>query len=247
MYKTVLRLVLAGAVFSGAAGMMSGAQITLGQNAIANGDAESGAGSSDGSIVSVPGWTSGGQFTAVQYGAGGGFPSTTDPGPASRGSNFFAGGPSSSVSTGTQMLDVSNISSDIDSGLVNYVLSGYLGGFETQGDNATLTATFVGTSGDIGSASIGPVTEADRNGLTGLLFRTTSGVIPAGTIDINFVLSLARTDGSYDDGYADNLSFVATSGSAPPPAGVPEPTTAALLLSGCGVLTFLVRRRSRQS
>jgi len=242
MPKTALKLILAGAVFSGAAGMMSAAQITLGLNAIANGDAESGAGSTDGSVVAVPSWTSGGQFTAVQYGASGGFPATTDPGPTNRGSNFFAGGPSGSQATGTQTVDVSNISSSIDSGLVNYVLSGYLGGFATQGDNATLTANFMGTGGMIGSASIGPVTEADRTGLTGLLFRTTSGVIPAGTTDIDFILTLNRTDGSYNDGYADNLSFIATAGSTPPT--VPEPVPTALILSGTGLLTFLIRRRS---
>jgi len=72
------------------------------KNVIKNGNAEKGAGSTDGSTVPVPGWTetAGTTFTAVQYGASGGFPAATDPGPNNRGKNFFAGGdddPSDSI------------------------------------------------------------------------------------------------------------------------------------------------------
>jgi hypothetical protein len=212
----------------------------LGQNAIVNGNAENGTGSTDGSIVTVPGWSPSGQFTVVKYGAGGGFVTATDPGPTDRGNNFFAGGPSSSLSTGTQTIDLFNIAADVNSGAVDYVLSGYLGGFATQSDNAVLTANFLNSTSVIGSASIGPITESDRGGVTGLLFRTTSGTIPVGTTSINFDLVSTRFQGSYDDGYADNLSFVAISGS---PAAIPEPATIFLLALGSGVLGVLSRRR----
>jgi len=218
---------------------MEGAQITLGQNAIANGNAESGAGSTDGNVVAVPGWTATGQFTAVQYGIGGGFVATTDPGPANRGNNYFAGGPASLLSTGTQTLDVSNIASQINAGGAAYTLSGFLGGFATQDDNAVLTAIFLGNGTQIGSSAIGPVTELDRNGLTGLQFRTTSGFIPVGTNEIEFSLVLRRLQGSYDDGYADNLSFIATAGS---PSATPEPAAITLLALGLGVICATARR-----
>ncbi len=220
---------------------LQGATITLGVNGLINGDAESGAGSSDGSIVPVPGWTPLGDFTAVQYGAAGGFPTVTDPGPVNRGSNFFAGGPNSGTSSGSQLLDVSNISGLIDAGTITFLLSGYLGGFDGQGDNATLTANFLNaSSANIGSATIGPVTVGDRASATGLLLRTTSGAIPTGTRSINFLLQMNRQAGAYNDGYADNLSFVATSTAAP---GVPEPGTMGTLAVGFGALALLVSRR----
>ena len=228
------------AILGMSASPVSAAPITLNQNAILNGAAESGVGSADGSVVSVPDWSPTGNFTAVQYGASAGFPSLTDPGPASRGSNFFAGG-GGAFSSGSQVLDVSNISPEIDAGSIAYTLSGYLGGFSTQSDNAVLTASFLSPSSTLGSASIGPVTTAERGGLTGLLFRSTTGSIPTGTRTIDFTLALTRVDGSYDDGYADNLSFVATSSLVPP---VPEPGTFALV-SGSFCLAMLAIRRFR--
>jgi hypothetical protein len=57
--------------------------VTGAPNLIKNPGAESGPGSGDGSTVAVPNWTvpSGGTFTAVKYGATGGFPTASDPGP----------------------------------------------------------------------------------------------------------------------------------------------------------------------
>jgi len=57
-----------------------------GINLVTNGGAEADVGAPDSSHVVKPtGWTTTGQFTAVQYGASGGFPDTTSPGPADRG------------------------------------------------------------------------------------------------------------------------------------------------------------------
>jgi hypothetical protein len=99
------------------------------------------------------------------------FRAVSDPGPADRGNNFFAGGPSSAVSSGTELVDVSNISAQINAWLVSFTLSGFLGGFSTQDDNAELTAEFLSGASSVGSASTGPVTESDRSRATGLLFR----------------------------------------------------------------------------
>jgi hypothetical protein len=220
---------------------LQGTPIVLGVNGIVNGDAEGGTGSSDGSILPVPGWTVTGNFTAVQYdavGFGGVFPTSADPGPVDRGMNFFAGGPSNASSTAIQVLDVSNIAGQIDGGLITFLLSGYLGGFASQRDNAVLTASFLDASNvSIGTATIGPVTPSDRANLSGLLLRTTAGTIPGGTRGIEFGLQMTRLDGSYNDGYADNLSFIATDTS------VPEPTTLGML--GLGVLVLVSRRWMR--
>ncbi len=46
---------------------------------------------------------------------------------------------------------------------MHYALSGWLGGFSSQGDNATLVVTFENSSGKaVGTTKIGPVTAAQR-------------------------------------------------------------------------------------
>lgn len=108
------------------------ATVSFNQNLIVNGDAESDVGSSTGSTIgSVTGFTTVGNFTVVKYGIGGGFPLATGPGPANRGLNFFAGGPSNASSSAHQLINVSSIASSIDLGSTQYHLSGFLGGFSS--------------------------------------------------------------------------------------------------------------------
>lgn len=181
----------------------------FGNNLILNGDAESGAGSSDGyGIVPIPDWTVTSSFNAVQYAAGGGFPTASVPGPSSRGANFFAGGPNSASASATQLLSLSSYTSLIDGGSLSFELSGYFGGYLGQGDNAKLTASFRdGSSSLISDISIGEVSPADRGNATGLLFRSAVGTVPIGTREVLFTVLSARLEGSYNDGYLDNLSF----------------------------------------
>ena len=218
------------------------AHAQFGSNLVVNGDAETGAGSADGSVVAVPGWTTSGNFTVVQYGASGGFPAATDPGPADRGSNFFAGGPSNGSSSATQTIDVAQEAAAINAGAASYTLSGYLGGFAGQDDNAVFNAAFLGANGTVlGTDQIGPVLAADRSSQTGLLFRSSGGAVPIGTQSIAVDLQMTREAGSYNDGYADNLSLVLN------PAAVPEASTTVsfglLLMLGFGGLTVTAKRR----
>ncbi len=219
------------------------AQAQFGTNRVVNGDAEAGAGSPSGDVVPVPGWTTtSGNFTAVQYGASGGFPAVTDPGPANRGSNFFAGGPDAASSSAFQFISLTPNASVIDAGQASFTLSGYFGGFADQNDFSTLTATFLDSSNNVlGSTQIGAVSAANRSDASGLLLRSADGFVPAGARTINLGLAMTRTDGSYNDGYADNLSLVLRGG-APP---VPEASTTVSLglLLGMGALAFVVRRR----
>lgn len=222
----------------------------FGSNLIVNGDAEAGAGSNEGNQVTVPDWTTTSTFTAVQYGASGGFPSPTDPGPTNRGNNFFAGGPGGALSTAMQTIDVSSGASTIDLGNTKFTLSGFLGGFADQRDNAVLSITFRASNDtSLGTASIGPVSNTDRNNLTGLLFRSDDGTVPTGTRLIDVTLTDTRLDGSYNDGYADNLSLILGAGTQPPPPGVPLPAAAWMGLIGLGgvaaLRTLASRRRIR--
>jgi len=182
----------------------------FGANLINNPGAESGAGSFNGDdLEPVPGWTTQGVATVVQNGVKG----TFLPGPPDGGNNFFAGGNDATFSAFFQTIDVSAAASDLDNGTVKATLSGYLGGWQDQDDNAVLTATFEAADRSVlGTLSIGPVLAADRKYETALLFRSIRGAVPAGTRRIDLALKMTRQEGSYDDGYADNLSLILTKG-----------------------------------
>uniref|UniRef100_A0A832I108 T9SS type A sorting domain-containing protein n=1 Tax=Eiseniibacteriota bacterium TaxID=2212470 RepID=A0A832I108_UNCEI len=182
----------------------------LGSNLIVNGDAESCVpGPSGYEVVAIPGWSVLGNLTAVSWTTGGGFPVNSDPGPAVRGAAFFAGGPEEDLSEMSQTIDISDLAALIDAGSLNFRLAGYLGGYNGQQDNAQLTATFRdGAATTVGSATIGPVFITDRAGLTGMVLRAQEGAVPPGTRTVQLQLVCTRTAGSYDDGYADSLTFV---------------------------------------
>ena len=99
----------------------------------------------------MPGWTlaQGTSFTAVQYGATGGFPTALDKGPKNRRTNFFAGGPDdvSPIEIATQTVDVSKYAGTIDLGVVDSYLVGWLGGSSSQADNAMLEVDWYSATG----------------------------------------------------------------------------------------------------
>ncbi len=184
-------------------------QCPVNVNLISNGDAEAQQTVTGNSDQDVTGWENEtGAITVVRYGEAGGFPTATDPGPASRGNFFFSGGPSSALATATQRIDVSGCSTLIDTGGLTYDVSGYFGGRVGQNDRARLDLQFYNSSNtQIGLATIGPVTAADRGNATGLLARALNGSIPIATRSIEFVLFMIPQAGD-NDGYADNLRFV---------------------------------------
>ena len=211
-----------------AAGLMAlslaaNAQATLGSNLIVNGDAEQG----------VAGWTGFdgySMFQSVEYGNNWVLP--TQPGPVNRGAMMFAG--LTGQAAGFQTLSLGDLAGQP----LHFELSGYLGGWLAQGDNALLYVSFLDAQdNEIGHAVIGPVTPADRGNQTGLFLRTASGELPAATASLMFSLSMERQGGGDNDGYADNLSFVISS--------VPEAGTLAQLLAGLALLAGAMARRRR--
>jgi hypothetical protein len=192
-------------------------------NLIVNPGAEADAGSTDASCggdVDLSSWNpETDTFSAVQYGTGA-FPSTAESAEIGGGSNLFTGGcPTGAVSTAEQTAVVSDASPEIDAGQVIATLTGHLGGFASQDDQAKVELFFLSASGsDLGSAGadlvIGPVTAADRANLTDLLLRTARTGVPVGTRSVLTRITLTRFSGSSNDGYADNLSL--TLGSAAP-------------------------------
>ena len=187
---------------------------TLSGNLIQNGDAEAGPGGSDAAQPAIPFWNTDGQIAVTTYAGGAGDLDNNSPGPSNRGNSYFAGGPSNAASKMTQTVDLSSYANAIDTGLQPYTLDGWLGGYDGQSDNTVVTVTFQNSSGtSLGTATIGPVTMADRNGVSALVERSTSGKVPTGTRKILVTVAFTRTDGSYNDGLLDNLYFGLTSGS----------------------------------
>jgi hypothetical protein len=187
-----------------------------GSNLIVNPGAEAGQGTQSDSVVPVPGWKrTEGAFTAASYAWSGGDMSPTTPGPTGRGKNYFYGGPDAAVSVGVQTVPLAVGASAIATGKLSATLSGWLGGFSSQGDDAALTASFQGAGGQVlKTLTIGPVTPAQRDDNTELLLRTATAGVPATATSVLIGLRMVRYDGSDNDGMADNLSLVFSEGSA---------------------------------
>jgi hypothetical protein len=180
-----------------------------GGNLLVNPGAEASAGSPDGStIVAPPGWTVESNFTVVQYGAPD-FPTAADSANLGGGANFFAGGPTNPASAATQSVNVAGAAPEIDAGKVQANLGAQLGGFASQTDRATVTATFLSAAGGaLGTFALAPVTATERNFVTALIPRSASAVVPAGTRSISVRIDAIRDAGAYNDGYIDNVQLV---------------------------------------
>ena len=158
----------------------------------------------------VSSWSTLGGFTLCRHGSTS-YPSSM-PGPSDRGANFFAGGPDDARSAAWQYIDLTAASAAIDTGGRTYTLSGWLGGWAAEDDQATLTVSFRNASGaPLGTASIGPVLAAERNRVTSFLQKTRSGAMPSGARSVEILLEMKRVTGAENDGIADSLSFVLNS------------------------------------
>ena len=203
-------------------------------NLIINGGGETGTAATDTSAVfAPPGWVTSGPFTLVAYGTGG-FPTVADSATYGGGKAFFAGG-NAAVSTATQSVNIAQAAPEIDPGGLAVTLSARLGGFDGQDDNASITSELRSAAGaTLATLRLAPFLSADRKGLTTLLSRTASTTAPAGTRTILTTITITRTSGSYNDGYADNLNLTLGSG------GVPQAGKTATAATVKG--TVLVRR-----
>jgi hypothetical protein len=188
-----------------------------GTNLIFNGDAELNSGTNNHTTNrGVAWWFDIASTTVGVYGGNANFPSPASPGPTNRGANFFLGG--STNGSISQRIDISDIAADVDGAGVDYTLSGWFGGAGAQEDWASLTARFLNSSSALlGSITVGHVTAAERGGVTGMIPRSTNGVLPGGTRFVEFALTNRVVIGM-NDASADNLSFVLT----PPPVFIAD-------------------------
>ncbi|CAF1165920.1 unnamed protein product [Adineta steineri] len=186
----------------------------LGMNLVVNGDAETGDCSNKLPYDKQPtGWKYTGLPIQVAYAADWDLSATT-PGPSDRGQCYFTGyyKASNSMSQTININDATTLSL-IDSGKVSANLSGWLGGYLGQDDNAKVTLNFNNQDGTkIGSAiTIGPVLSSDRKSITGLVARQSAGKVPAGTRSMNVLVDFTLTYGD-NDGCVDNIAVVLSSG-----------------------------------
>lgn len=219
MYRFLVGAALLAAVCS------AQAAVVYGDNLVVNGDAEAG----------LAGWTGHAgydMFQSVNYGSNWVLP--TQPGPSDRGARMFSG--LGQYAVGYQTLDFGTTTSQ----RISYSLSGWLGGWSNQGDNALFYVQFLDELGnEVGSSALGPVTPGDRDNQTGLFYRESEGFLPEGTRSLSFWLSMERLVSGDNDGYADNLSFILQ----PPGGEVPEPGMASMFVLGGGILGWARRRR----
>jgi mRNA-degrading endonuclease toxin of MazEF toxin-antitoxin module len=178
-------------------------------NLVLNPGAEAGAGGNGDPIIRpIPNWTPTGNFTVINYGTAGA-PTTADSTAIGGGSHLFYGGPSNSLSTASQSIDVSGASTEINAGGVRANLNAYIGGYFNQEDSGKVDAIFKNAGGtELGRLTIGPVTSSDRGTATKVLYRNGAGVVPANTRSITVVLtSIKGPDaGTYNDGFIDNVN-----------------------------------------
>lgn len=216
-------------VVYGCAGASSSSN--TGSNLLVNGDAESVPAASSG-VTSFPGWSSDGYVTILQYGVGD-YIGASATGPSNRGNNFFYGG-SVSASSASQSVSLSFASTSIDAGSATYTLSGWLGGWSGQDDNVVVSLGFFDANQrQLGtSTSIGPVKAADRNSVTALLERASSGTVPSGARSAKVTVAFNRTSGTSNDGYADNLSLVINQSGGPTTPTTPTTPTNPTTLTG---------------
>jgi hypothetical protein len=198
-------VVVAAALGSGATGAVK--PVVSGE-LVRNGGAEAGgAASSSATTVTPTGWQTTGNFTAVKYGVGGGFPDAAAAKAIAGGKQFFAGGPPATAASATQVVTVP--APFRKTGLkVSAKLSAALGGYSSQLDLASVAATFLSSTGStLGTLALSPVSHGQRGDATKLLSRTRTKPLPAGTTSIKIVIKARPLSGGYDDGYADNVSL----------------------------------------
>jgi CxxC motif-containing protein len=172
--------------------------------------------------------------TAVRYGAPG-FPTVAQGQALGGGRSFFAGGPSAAGDNDGQAFNDAALQQnvpvpataeeDIDSGNVQFTVSGCLGGYAAQDDYGFIRGTPLKANGDaITTANIIGPRAAERGNQTGLLGRTVTLPLPPGSRSIDFLLEFFRYSGAgtYNDAYADNLAVrLSAKGSPPPGADCP--------------------------
>lgn len=95
----------------------------------------------------------------------------------------------------------------IDTGLISFNFSAWIGGSTTQEDNARLSLDFYdAASGYVGTPTVlGPVSMADRSGITSLLPRSATDLVPIGARTMTVLVIITRDTPVLNNGDVDNI------------------------------------------
>jgi hypothetical protein len=111
-----------------------------------------------------------------------------------------------------QVINISSRAAYVDSGRANYHMEAWVGGYYTNNDTAYVAVDmFTGTDGtgsNIGTPLVlGPVSQGARGSVSKLLFLSGERSIAAGARSLRVRVYYDRQDGSFNDGYVDNMSL----------------------------------------
>ena len=204
--------------------------LVLGSNVIVNGGAEDSVATCFCDSLEVSGWVSDSRVISVPWGC---TIDNADPGPVSRGVNLFLSGCNGSPTFIYQTVDLSTSYVSIDAGFMIFNAEAFLGGYGVSSQCDMSVEFFSSSSSSLLSVTLAPVTSSDRDGGPGLLFRSTSGTVPAGAREARVTLTFTFIGISTGLGAADNvaLSFIELAPTAQPtqlPSVRPTPTPTAL-------------------
>lgn len=98
----------------------------------------------------------------------------------------------------------------IDSQSVRFNFSAWMGGISNQDDGAMMYLSFGDANNQIrgNSTGLGPVTAADRNNDTSLIFQQVDGVVPVGARFLTILVTMTRASGLQNNGDVDNIAVV---------------------------------------
>jgi len=161
------------------------------------------------------GWIETGCLSVTEYGEGEG-PGPMATGPSDRGDAYFSGRGLACNDTVAAVQWIENVSDLRESGVggdvpYTYEIRGFFGGWGEDPDHATFSAYFLNADDRlIQAATIGPVSEADREDESKLLERSADDDVPNGTERIMLLMEFRRFGTGMHKGAADNLSFELT-------------------------------------
>lgn len=97
----------------------------------------------------------------------------------------------------------------IDSSLIKFNLSAWMGGILNQDDSAEIVLTFFnGTNQFINNSTrFRPILAVNRGGITRLMPRVTSGEVPVKARSLTLLVSMTRYVGSWNNGDVDNIAL----------------------------------------
>ena len=98
----------------------------------------------------------------------------------------------------------------IDSAQIKYNLSAWLGGLNNQNDSVIIYLTFSDDNNQIqgNATSLGPVLALERQNISSLMFKQTTGFVPVNSRILTVLVTITRYVGVQNNGDIDNIALI---------------------------------------